>query len=166
MTLDQFRKNASGELFKKHFGDRAAVSMFHPGIPAFFSDLNDQCITEDAYQVEVLKTGSWTFGQTNMLTGGLSGQITKCKLRGIIFYTRENVTAIDGFQISAAERWGDKIGKKPRAPRQSLELLVPGAEQFLWDHIAAIVKKMDTKGRPVLKSLSFDSDFLKKWEIE
>jgi len=40
------------ELFKKHFGDTAVVSMFHPNIENFFTELNQQILLEDKQKQE------------------------------------------------------------------------------------------------------------------
>lgn len=103
--------------------------------------------------INVLQVGSWVFGQSNLAgSTGLIGQVTRCELDGVEFYVRENVTAIPSFQISSAERMGDKVGRKPSRRRQALELLAPADR---WDEIAAEVKRADRLGRPVLLNRSF-----------
>jgi hypothetical protein len=106
--------------------------------------------------IEVLETGSWIFGQNNMSEGGLIGQLTMCRLDGIVFYTRENVNGISSFYISSSERQGDKAGNTPRASRQTLELFAP---DIFWESIAQAVKEVDPMKRPVIKNKLFN----RKW---
>ena len=38
------------ELFKKHFGNTAAVDMKHPNMESFFEELNTECLEEDKHK--------------------------------------------------------------------------------------------------------------------
>lgn len=38
------------ELFKKHFGNTAAVDMKHPNMESFFEELNAECLEEDKHK--------------------------------------------------------------------------------------------------------------------
>ena len=41
------RLPSTSELFEKHFGDTAAVGIFHPNSKSFFEELNQVCLKED-----------------------------------------------------------------------------------------------------------------------
>lgn len=110
--------------------------------------------------ITVIETSRWIFGQGNIRgADGLIGQVTRCELDGVEFYVRENVTAISSFQISSAERMGDKVGRKPSSRRQSLELLAPADK---WEEISQAVKQTDTLKRPVLHNAGFTWDWAQK----
>jgi len=38
------------DLFKKHFGNTAAVDMKHPNMESFFEELNAECLEEDKHK--------------------------------------------------------------------------------------------------------------------
>lgn len=104
-------------------------------------------------EIEILDTAVWIFGQSNMSSGGLVGQVTKCKCNETIFYVRENVRAVPSFQVSSGERWGDKNGTgKPRRSRWNLDLLAP---DLYWDEFAKLVHENDGLKRPVMKARDF-----------
>ena len=50
---------SSTELFKKHFGEQSAsVDLKHPNMEKFFSELNEECLSEDKQkQSEQLSCG-------------------------------------------------------------------------------------------------------------
>ena len=110
--------------------------------------------------VRVVGRSFWTFGQTNMSTGGLQGQLTHCIYQDRIpFYVRENVNGIPSFLISSSERWGDKTGKRPRKERMVLELCAPPK---FWQAIAEVVHLTDTLKRPVLPNGRFNKKFIRE----
>jgi hypothetical protein len=103
--------------------------------------------------IQVLSITWWHHGQSNFGgSTGLSSQVTKCCHQGVVFYVRENVNGIPSFNISSGERWGDKIGRKPRMDRQVLELACP-PEYF--DQLADLVRSADPLGRPVTANNRF-----------
>ena len=78
--------------------------------------------------MKVLDKTNWTIavgGGGYCPAPGLEGQVTKCEHEGVVFYMRENITAVSSFNMSSGERWGIKIGKSPSPSRQSLELAAP-----------------------------------------
>ena len=44
---------SSTKLFRKHFGERAAVDLKHPNMEAFFNDLNKECLQEDTGKLKI-----------------------------------------------------------------------------------------------------------------
>ncbi len=114
---------------------------------------------EDKQLIRVIAVNIWSFGETNTSEGGLVGQVTHCMYKNWIpFYVRESVRGIHSFFISSGERWGDKVGRKPRAARQVLELRAPG---LWWQEIADAVREMDTLKRRVLPNRNFNRDFIR-----
>jgi hypothetical protein len=111
--------------------------------------------------IEIITTGYWHHSGANMggIVSGLSSQITICRHEGTVFAVRENCNAIPMFNISSGERWGDKIGHRPSAKRQCLELLAPEEQ---WEEIAAVVKKADGLNRPVYKNNAFTFNWITK----
>jgi hypothetical protein len=85
--------------------------------------------------------------------GGLEGQLTKCRLGGVVFYVRENIAFQGGhFQVSSGERMGWKQGRLSRRHQQILELAAPPGQ---WDRIAALVHRVDGLKRPVRSNRRF-----------
>jgi len=109
--------------------------------------------------IRVIDTNFWSFGETNASEGGLIGQVTRCMYKDRIpFYVRESLRGIDSFYISSGERWGDKIGRIPRAGRQVLELCAP---RPWWTEIAVVVKQIDHLNRTVLPNRNFNGAFIR-----
>lgn len=103
-------------------------------------------------EIEVLARATWLvhWGGINHL-GGISGQVTKCRYGGIVFYVRENL-ALDHFNISAGERQALKCGRIARRHSQVLELLAPAVE---WNCLAKLVHEADTMRRSVRRNRNF-----------
>jgi hypothetical protein len=93
----------------------------------------------------VVAAARWTchWGGINNPEGGLAGQLTKCRLGGLVFYVREN-TARDHFNQSSGERMAMKRGEVRGV--QVLELWAPPA---MWGRVADLVRAADPLGRPV-----------------
>jgi hypothetical protein len=84
-------------------------------------------------------------------SGGIDGQLTKCRLAdGLVFYVRENC-ARDHFNTSAGERMAMKRGEKTRGV-DVLELCCPADR---WDEVAALVGRADAMRRPVRRNQRF-----------
>lgn len=91
--------------------------------------------------------------------GGMSGQLTKCRMGNVIFYVRENIGGIDRFNTSSAQRLGMKKGQMPKYSYQVLDLCAPKEH---WDTIAAAIMEEDKKGgmeRPVRHHQNFTVDW-------
>lgn len=99
--------------------------------------------------IEVLDTTWWSVvsgGTWAGSCGGMSGQLTKCRLEGVVFYVRENMGGVDRFFTSSSARLGMKKGQMPSGSTQVLDLCAP-AER--WEAIAAAVRAEDAKvGEP------------------
>jgi len=110
--------------------------------------------------ITIIQKYTWTFGQNNCGCGGQIGQVTRCRTDGIEFWVRENITGIDSFLISSAERHGEKEGLgKVRASRQVLDLL---CHPLYWDHVAELVHDHDPLHRPVIHNARFNKAFVKE----
>lgn len=76
-------------------------------------------------RITVLDTCSWKIhsGGCYAPNGGISGQVTKAKFMGCVFYVRENLQqAKPSFLMSANERLGMKQGRPPKHSTEVLEL--------------------------------------------
>lgn len=103
--------------------------------------------------MNIIRAINFTHGKTNCQYGGQISQLTACELDGVRFYVREAINNIDSFQISSAERWGDKVGmSKVRKERQCLELFAPEEH---WQRLADLIHKTDILHRPVRKNRLF-----------
>lgn len=108
--------------------------------------------------IKVLNTAVWIHSQNSCSSGGLCSQVTMCEWNDIIFYVRENVNGVNSFEISSAERWGDKNGSTPARRRQTLELMAPGEH---WSDIRKLVLAADPLRRPVKQNQNFNEAFIK-----
>ena len=118
-----------------------------------------QSHAREALSIEVLQTGSWRVhsgGAWSGESGGIVGQLTKCRLDGVVFYLRENLGGVDPFFISSSARLGMKKGQNPAHSTQVLDLAAP-AER--WGEIAAAVRAADGMGRPVRRHARFTADW-------
>lgn len=97
-------------------------------------------------QLTVLAKARWLihWGGCNNSAGGIDGQVTKCRLAGVVFYVRENL-ARNHFLTSSNARIGMKRGEKSGGV-EVLELCCP-PEWF--DRLAAVVTELDPKHRSV-----------------
>lgn len=106
--------------------------------------------------MQVLAIGFWEFGGGIMPGQKLIGQITKCRIDGVLCYVRENLDGRMSFYISSGQRWAEKGGnyadRGPMANRQILELVAPSLE---WDRITALVHRADRLKRPVRRNRTF-----------
>jgi hypothetical protein len=108
----------------------------------------------DTRPVEVLATTTWEvhWGGINK-QGGVVGQVTKCRIAGVVCYVRETFAPLGGhFHVSGGERQAFKRGSVSRRHLQVLELCAPPEK---WGAIAAIVTRADVLGRPVRKNRNF-----------
>ncbi len=48
----------TSQLFEKHFGETAAVGLFHPNIENFFEELNEVCKKEDLLNKKAQVSGT------------------------------------------------------------------------------------------------------------
>jgi len=46
----KIKNMSTHDLFKKHFGNTAAVDMKHPNMESFFEELNAECLEEDKHK--------------------------------------------------------------------------------------------------------------------
>lgn len=108
--------------------------------------------------MEVLQTAPWYFGQANVDKNGtgLTGQLSKCRHDGVVFYVRENVNQSESFLVSSGERWGDKTGARPSKRRQVLEISAPMPHVKA---LAVLVAKADALKRPVLINRRFTAQW-------
>lgn len=106
--------------------------------------------------IKIIEKKLWHFSKTNEGSGGLVGQVSKCRFEGVVFYVRENVTGIDSFTISFGDRWGDKIGSKPSPGRQVLEILAP-------KHFIPFLKRKVTESDQLKRRVITNSSFNKKF---
>jgi hypothetical protein len=107
----------------------------------------------------VLDQVPWTvhWGGIDNPSGGLEGQLTKCRLGDTVFYVRENIAFMGGhFMVSSGERMGWKQGRLSGRHAQILELAAPEHD---WERIAAVVQGADALKRPVRKNRRFTA----KW---
>jgi hypothetical protein len=87
--------------------------------------------------------------------GGLEGQLTKCRLDGVVFYVRENIAIRGGhFGISSAERMDWKQGRLASRHLQVLELAAPAD---YWERIAEVIHDVDAFRRPVRRNRRFSA---------
>ncbi len=91
--------------------------------------------------------------------GGLEGQLTELRdpLTRYRFWVRESVQPPGGwFYVSSYHRWGLKGGAdKGPGWAEVLELAVAPEIKDDWDRIAALVRRHDALGRPVLRNARF-----------
>lgn len=111
--------------------------------------------------VSVLATARWQIHWGGLLhgnSGGIDGQVTKCRLsNGVIFYVRENL-ARDHFATSAGERMAMKRGEAAGG-REVLEVCGPPA---WWERLRQLVAGMDTRRRPVRANRQFTPDWAER----
>jgi hypothetical protein len=103
--------------------------------------------------IEVVATATWMvhWPGLNNAGGGISGQVTKCRLAGVVFYVRENLAGKGGMTMCSAERLGMKAGRTPSLP-QVLDVLAPAGR---WEEFAEAVRAADTLGRPARRHRQF-----------
>jgi hypothetical protein len=112
-------------------------------------------------QLTVLARRSWQIHWGGLLhgtSGGIDGQVTKCRLPdGLVFYVREN-SARDHFNTSAGERMAMKRGSNTRG-RNVLELCCAADR---WDEVAALVTQVDPMKRRVRANRQFTKDWAER----
>lgn len=102
--------------------------------------------------MDVIATTRWTvhWGGCNNAAGGLDGQLTKLRFRGVVIYVREAIERQVFGAVSSNQRVGMKRGRNSLA--NVLELCCPAE---LWQSAAEAVKAIDPHKRPVVRNSRF-----------
>lgn len=98
-------------------------------------------------ELEILGTSEWQI-HGGMWGPGLWGQVTHCRWGEELVWVREHIRG-PHFQTNANARLALKEGRVPKSFREVLELAAPDA---IWEEVAAAVREMDQRKRPVLRS--------------
>lgn len=121
--------------------------------PSLFPE-TDAEVAPQLPPLTVLATGRWSVHWGGLLhgsSGGIDGQVTKCRLPdGLVFYVREN-GARDHFNTSGGERMAMKRGEKTSA----VDVLELCCHPAWWDRVARLVEQVDTKRRRVRPNRNF-----------
>lgn len=111
--------------------------------------------------VEVVRKTVWMVHPSTIEgAGGMVGQLTHFRMKGVDAYVRESDSRRGDFNISSNQRWGMKVGTGHSSRKhQILELCAPKES---WDELAQIVRRTD----PLHRLVQRNQQFSLKWATE
>lgn len=112
-------------------------------------------------EVKVVRKTVWMVHPSTIEgAGGMTGQLTHIRVKGVDAYVRESDLRRGNFHVSSNQRWGMKtgIGRASRK-HQILELCAP---EESWDELAGIIQSRD----PLHRLVRRNRQFTHRWAAE